>query len=121
MAKLTEEIKALFEKQMVVIATAAKDGAPNVGPKGSFIVVDDDTIAYSESTARKTLANLKENPKAMVLVIDRMTGKGYQLKGTAEMVNSGDLFDRIARRQAERKRAPVKQVVKIKIQEVFPV
>ncbi len=121
MAKLTDEIKALLDKQLVCIATAGKDGIPNVGPKGSMIIVDDDTIAYSESTARKTLANLRENPRVSVLVADRTTGRGYQLKGKAEILASGELYDRIAKRQAERKRSKPNQVVRIKIEEIFPV
>jgi predicted pyridoxine 5'-phosphate oxidase superfamily flavin-nucleotide-binding protein len=31
MAKLASEMKAVFEKQLAVIATAGKDGTPNVG------------------------------------------------------------------------------------------
>ncbi len=104
MAKLPTEIKAMFENQLAVVATASKDGTPNVGPKGSMHVVDDETLAYSEGTAEKTLRNLKENTKVAVMLVDRPKAEGYQVKGTAELLTSGDFFERVARRQEERKR-----------------
>ena len=121
MAKMPDDLKTMFEKQLAVIATAGKDGAPNVGPKGSIHALDDETLIYAESTGKKTLANLKENPKVMLLAMDRLTGKGYQVRGTAQLVASGELFDRVAKRQLERKRSVPKLVVMIKVGEIFPV
>ena len=121
MTKLSSEIKAMFENQLAVIATASKDGTPNVGPKGSMHVVNDETLAYSESTSGKTFRNLKENPKVAVVVIDREKGAGYQVKGRAELLTSGDFFEQVARRQEARKRPRPKQVVRIKIEEIYPV
>ncbi|MDP2718476.1 MAG: pyridoxamine 5'-phosphate oxidase family protein [Dehalococcoidia bacterium] len=121
MAKLNDEIKELLVKQLVFIATASKDGTPNVGPKGSMFAIDDETIVYSESTAKKTLANLWENPKVCVLAVDRNTAHGYQIKGTAELIPTGDLFDRVARRQEERKKSRPNHVVKITVEDILPV
>ena len=121
MARLTGEMKAVFEKQLAVIATASKDGTPNVGPKGSMHVVDDETLAYAEGTGEKTLRNLQENPKVAVMVVDRENANGYQVKGTAELLNSGNFFEQMARRQEERKRPPPKCAVKIKIEEIYSV
>jgi len=33
MAKLSDEMRAMFESQLAVIATVSSDGTPNVGPK----------------------------------------------------------------------------------------
>ena len=121
MAKLTHEMKAMFEKQLAVIATASKDGTPNVGPKGSMYVVNDETLAYSEGTGGKTFRNLQENPKVAVIVVDRDKADGYQVKGIAELLTSGDFFEKVARRQEERKRPRPKHVVKIRVEEVYSV
>jgi predicted pyridoxine 5'-phosphate oxidase superfamily flavin-nucleotide-binding protein len=121
MAKLTVEMRAMFEKQLAVIATASKDGTPNVGPKGSMYVFDGETLAYSEGTGEKTLRNMKENPKVAVMVVDRDMKDGYQVKGTAELLTSGDFFEKVATRQEERKRPRPKQVVKVRIEEVYSV
>ncbi len=121
MARLTSEMKAMFERQLAVIATASTGGTPNVGPKGSMYVVDDETLAYSEGTGEKTLRNLKENPKVAVMVVDRGKANGYQVKGTAELLNSGDFFEKIAKRQEERKRPRPKYAVKIRVEEIYSV
>ena len=121
MAKLTSEMRAIFEKQLAVVATASKDGAPNVGPKGSLHVVDDGTLAYAEAMGEKTLRNLQENPKVAVMVVDREKMDGYQVKGTAELLTSGGLFEQVARRQEERKRPRPRHVVRIKAEEIYSV
>ncbi|MFC1869764.1 pyridoxamine 5'-phosphate oxidase family protein [Chloroflexota bacterium] len=121
MAKLTSEMKAMLEKQLAAVATAGKDGIPNVGPKGSLLVVDDETLVYSEGTAGKTLKNLKENPHVAVMVVDREKSDGYQIKGTAELLTTGDLFEKVAKRQEERGRRTPKFVAKIKIEEIYSV
>jgi len=121
MAKLNSEIKAVFEKQLAVIATSSTDGTPNVGPKGSMYIADDETLAYSEGTGEKTLRNIQSNPKVAVLVVDRENSDGYQVKGTAEVLTDGDLFEKVAKRSEARGKPRPKRVVKIKIDEVFSV
>ena len=121
MAKLTSEVKEMLEKQLAVIATASKDGTPNVGPKGSIHVVDEETLAYSEGTGEKTLRNLKENPKVAVMVVDRGKSDGYQIKGRVELLTNGDFFERVANRQKERKMPLPKYVAKIRIEEVYSI
>jgi predicted pyridoxine 5'-phosphate oxidase superfamily flavin-nucleotide-binding protein len=121
MAKLTSEMKDIFERQLAAIATASKTGIPNIGPKGSMFVVDDQTLAYDEGTGEKTLRNIQENPKVAVMVVDRDTADGYQVKGSAELLTGGDLFEQIARRQEGRKRPRPKTVVKIKVEEIYSV
>jgi predicted pyridoxine 5'-phosphate oxidase superfamily flavin-nucleotide-binding protein len=121
MARLTSEMRAMFERQLSVIATASKDGTPNIGPKGSMHVFDDETLAYSEGTGEKTLRNLQQNPKVAVMVVDREKTDGYQIKGTAELLTSGDFFEQVAKKQEERKRPRPKSVVKIRIEEIYSV
>lgn len=45
----------------------------------------------------KTRQNLEKNPKVAVTVIDLANAKGYQLKGTAELISSGPLFEQFGR------------------------
>ncbi len=43
MAKLSEEVKKIInEVRPAMVATAGKDGKPNVSPRGSFQVLDDE-------------------------------------------------------------------------------
>ena len=121
MAKLTSEVKEIFQRQLAIIATSSKDGIPNVVPKGSMYVVDDETLAYSEGVCRKTLSNLQENPKVSVVVVDREKADGYQVKGTAELLTSGDLYEQVAKRQEARKKPQPKYVAKIRVEEIYSV
>jgi predicted pyridoxine 5'-phosphate oxidase superfamily flavin-nucleotide-binding protein len=121
MAKLSGEMKTMFERQLAVIATASSDGTPNVGPKGSMHVVDDQTLAYSEGTGQKTLRNLLQNPKVAVMVLDRDASDGYQCKGTAEVFTTGDFYEREAKRSESRGRSRPTHVVRIKIEEIYSV
>lgn len=121
MAKLSDEMRAIFERQLAVIATASSDGTPNVGPKGSMHVVDDQTLAYSEGTGQKTLRNLLQNPRVAVMVVDRDASEGYQFKGTAEVMTTGDFYEREAKRSESRGRLRPSHVVRIKIEEIYSV
>ena len=121
MAKLTGEMRAMFEQELAIIATASNDGTPNVGPKGSVHVIDEETLGYAEGTAEKTLRNLQQNPKAAILVVNREKGDGYQIKGKAELLSTGDFFEQVARIQEQRKRPRPKYAVKIKIEEIYSV
>ena len=49
------------------IATANKNGEPDIGPKGSMMVFDDQSLAYWERTNRQTLQNILENPNVAVV------------------------------------------------------
>jgi predicted pyridoxine 5'-phosphate oxidase superfamily flavin-nucleotide-binding protein len=119
MGKLTPEMKEMLEKKLTIVATADKSGIPNIGPKGSTMVVDDDTLAYSESTGGKTLRNLEQNPHISVLIFDDEKREGYQFKGSAELVKKGPLFETISERQTKRKRPLPKVVVKITLTEIY--
>ena len=119
MAKINSDVKSMFEKHLAVIATASKDGIPNVGPKGSMHFLDDETLVYSESTGEKTLKNLQQNQKVAVMVVDLDKSDGYQIKGTAEILTSGEIFERAADRSEKRGRPRPKNVVKIKVEEIY--
>jgi predicted pyridoxine 5'-phosphate oxidase superfamily flavin-nucleotide-binding protein len=121
MVRLNDEIKAMFEKQLGLIATASKDGVPNIGARGSMRVLDDETLVFNEGAGEKTFRNLQLNPKVAVIVIDREKSDGYQIKGTAEVLTSGALFDEAVRTAPLRKRRPPKAVVRIKINEIYSV
>jgi Pyridoxamine 5'-phosphate oxidase len=52
---LTADMKRIIEEQRLgFVATAAPDGTPNVSPKGTFIVLDDETIAFGNGSSKGT-------------------------------------------------------------------
>ncbi len=69
MTALTEEMKAAFATMKAFpVATASKNGWPNVVPIGFVELVDDETIWIADNFMKKTLANIRENPKVSIYV-----------------------------------------------------
>jgi len=116
--KLTEELKKLIAEGMpAMVATADRTGRPNVSPKGSLRVLDDETLCFGDVASPRTTANLKENPKISILFFNPASRKGCRIWGRAEVLNSGPLFDQVARDTMERRRTLVKNVIRITVEE----
>jgi len=95
MAQMSARMREIFEKQQVVVlATATKNGVPNVIPITAKKILDDETILVSDQFFSKTLANLKENPQASVTIWDNL--EGYQIKGSVAIETSGPRFKETA-------------------------
>jgi len=120
MAKLSEEAKkAIGELGPALIATASKDGKPNVSPKGSFRVLDDEHVIFADIASPRTMANLRENPQLSAIVFDPSTRKGCRIWGKAvEILDSGDLFDTVSAQFASRG-MKIKHIVKVAVDEMI--
>jgi len=120
MAKLTEEMKAIMVSQQAFIATASPDGVPNVAPKASTHVLDDEHIAFYELTGGRTWENLQKNPRVAIAVADRSKLQGYRFVGKAELVTEGELYQG-AKKMAELMKMPVppRAAVKVKVDEIY--
>lgn len=77
------------------VATVTSDGAPAVSPKGTFLVPDDDTIAFGEIRSPGTLANLAHRREAEVNFVDQWTRKGVRIRGAARIIETGEEFDEL--------------------------
>ena len=119
MAKLSEEAKkAIAEFGAALVATASKDGKPNVSLKGSFRVLDDEHVIFADIASPRTMANLRENPQLSVMVFDPSTCKGCRVWGkTVEILDSGSLFDTISAEFTARG-MKVNHIVKVVVDEV---
>jgi len=120
MAKLTEEMKALLGSQLRFIATASRDGAPNIVPKASARVLDDEHIVFYELVGGRTWENLQKNPTVAIAVADVSTLQGYRFVGKAELITEGELYEG-AKKLAESMKipAPPKAAVKVKVEEIY--
>ena len=79
------------------LCTCAADGTPNASLLSVVRRVDDEHIALSFQYFRKTKQNLKENPKARLLVIEPRSAAEYRL--SLEHLRSeteGESFERLA-------------------------
>jgi predicted pyridoxine 5'-phosphate oxidase superfamily flavin-nucleotide-binding protein len=94
MAKITEEMKEVAGKAKgFAVATATKDGDPHVIPVGFGKVLSEDELLLVDVFMKKTLENIKANPRVAVSVWDMESLKGYEFKGNARIETSGKVFD----------------------------
>ena len=119
MARLTPEMKEFLangrDPVTVFVGSTGKDGVPNISAKGTFIhVVDDETLAYADVYSLKTLENVKKNRQVSIAAINAKTYKGFQFKGTGELVESGPLVE-----EAKKQNPQSKTVTKVKLREIY--
>jgi len=94
MAALTDDMKRVVEEQQLgFIATVCPDGSPNLSPKGTLAVWDDDHLIFADICSPGTVANLAANPSVEINVVDPLVRKGYRFKGTARVFGEGPDFD----------------------------
>ena len=121
MVKLDEDMKTAFSKVKIFpVATASKDGIPNVVPIGFCQLIDDDTIWIVDNFMSKSLANLKENPNVAIYVWGPDTGDCFQIKGKAIVIDSGEKFEKMKSIVHTAKPGlPAKTLIEVQISNVF--
>lgn len=81
---LTREMQDTVSKQRLgFVATVSETGEPNVSPKGTFVVVDDHTLAFGDVRSPGTTANLRRGSAVEVSFVDPLRRKGFRAKGVA--------------------------------------
>ena len=96
MGILTEDMtRTVRENRLGFYATVCPDGTPNLSPKGTTFVYDDDHLAFVDLGSPGTLSNLAQNPSIEISMVDLFVRKGYRFKGTATIVSDGPVFEKI--------------------------
>jgi predicted pyridoxine 5'-phosphate oxidase superfamily flavin-nucleotide-binding protein len=72
--------------KLAFVATTSRDGSPNLSPKGSVRVYDDDHVVFMDIASPGTIANLHHDPRLEICVVDVFRRRGYRLKGTAVLL-----------------------------------
>ena len=121
MAKIPKEVQEFLPGKMGWVATASPAGVPNTTPKGTVKILDDEHLLFADLFSLKTRENLEKNSNVAITVVDEKNFKGYQLKGSAELLASGPLYDQVSE---ELKQAPMelpspRYVVKITVESVY--
>lgn len=74
-----------------LLATVSPEGVPNVAPKGSLTVLDDERLVYADLVEGRTSRNIRARPEVAVVVMDR-NGRGYQIKGRGSRDTTGTAY-----------------------------
>jgi hypothetical protein len=113
--RVTPELAAFIaEQDTVFLATATADGAPYIqhrgGPKGFIKVIDDRTLGFADYRGNRqyiTLANLSENDRAYLFLLDPARRQRIKLWGRARVIENDPalverLFDKGYKARPER-------------------
>src|SRR5438128_10055952 len=93
-AKLTADMKrVVVEQRLAFVATVCPDGTPNLSPKGTITVWDDDHLVFADIHSPGTINNLLINPSIEINIVDVFIRKGYRFKGVGKVLSEGTLFE----------------------------
>ncbi len=121
MAELTQQMLDEMKKQKIFsLATASKDGVPNVVPVGMLFVGEDKKIWIVDNFLNKTLANLQENPVASIYIWNPEAKDSFQVKGKVAIENSGADYEKaVFFAHSKMETAPAKHLIKMSVDEVY--
>ena len=127
MGVLTRDMQRVVRERPVgFVATVSADGAPEVAPKSTVTVWDDDHLVFMEDMfSHRTVANLLRNPAVEVVVVDEVTYRAYRFTGRATILTDGPVFGRVMSffrdRYGSQAALPrVKRIGLIKVQRAAP-
>jgi predicted pyridoxine 5'-phosphate oxidase superfamily flavin-nucleotide-binding protein len=127
MGILTEDMTRVVREQgLGFYATVNEDGSPNLSPKGTTRVWDDDHLFFADIRSPRTIANIRRGSLVEVNVVDPFVRKGYRLKGPAVIHERGTdgHSDGLERMRADGATATllerVKAIVVIEVQHAEP-
>jgi general stress protein 26 len=88
---LTDEMKTLIRDFSAgSVATVNTDGTPSVSPKATFVVIDDQTLAFGHLRSPGTIANLRANPAVEVCFTDVLARKAVRVAVTGSIVDKSE-------------------------------
>ncbi len=117
---LTQKIrKLLAEQKLGFVATVSPDGTPNLSPKGTIIVWDENTLVFADIRSPQTMRNLRNNPSIEINVVDPFSRKGFRFKGVAEIISNGEKYDKIfSHYKKSGVKSSIKSIVLVDVKEV---
>lgn len=111
--KMNEEIKQMLDENIVYLATASKEGKPNVVPIGLVHAISDNEVLIGDVWFNKTRKNLEENAQVAISFTDVKRWESYQLKGKAKIYKSGEIYEKIfdiMKKKAEKREESVEKI-----------
>ena len=125
MGILTDDMQRVVREQRLgFYATVSSDGSPNLSPKGSTYVLDDDHLFFADIRSPQTVANIRRGSLLEVNVVDPLVRKGYRFRGQGEIHEPGSArFDgaiAVMRAAGSKLVDRVKAIVVIEVLEARP-
>lgn len=121
MTSLDPEMIELFKAaKYYPLATASKDGDPNVVPVGSVFLIDPETIWVGNQFMNTSIKNVKENPRACLYAWGPDTKGCLKIKADVEVHTTGADYEKMKEMvKARRADLVCRSLIVLKITEVY--
>ena len=94
MKRFSEEIRKIIDNASVShIATSGSDGCPHIAIEKGLKVVDDKYMGFNAWFCKKTVENLRNNPRIAIAIFDPSLKRGYQFLGKIVAIEDGAILN----------------------------
>lgn len=122
---LTSDVIRYIDKSVLCwLATSDADNYPNVSPKEAFTHLGEEYILIANIASPQTVQNILSNDKICLSFVEVFVQKGYQIKGTASIIDEkDDEFDVLAEPllKMTKGKFPFSSLTKVKVEKVKPI
>jgi predicted pyridoxine 5'-phosphate oxidase superfamily flavin-nucleotide-binding protein len=120
--QLTEDMKRVVNEQRLgFVASICPDGTPNLSPKGTTAVWDNEHLIFVDICSPGTITNLEQQPIVEINVVDPVARKGYRFKGSATVYTEGPLFEQaLAFYRNRGTTSPIQHIVLVRVERALP-
>jgi len=116
--------RVVRSQRLGYVASVCPDGTPNLSPKGTTMVWDDQHLVFLDLHSPQTVANIERgNPVVEINVVDPIRRKGYRFKGPCTVVRSGPLYEDVVRfyeQESGIDRERINSVVMVDVEQASP-
>ncbi|HEX6312580.1 MAG TPA: methyltransferase domain-containing protein [Acidimicrobiia bacterium] len=116
--------RVVREQRLGYVASVCPDGTPNLSPKGTTAVWDDEHLVFAHLHSPQTVANIEAgNHVVEINVVDPIVRKGYRFKGPATVHRAGAVYESGLRFYEERSglgAQRVEAIVLVRVEQAVP-
>ncbi len=120
---LTADMRAIIQAaHLCFAATVSPDGMPNVSPKGTIRVWDDQHLFFLDLASPGTRNNLQARPWMELNVVEPLSRRGYRFFGPVTLHVGDTVFEDATRRVSSEAQSslPVTSVVLLAVERAAP-
>lgn len=120
---ITKDMRAVIAAQKLCFAaTVSPDGKPNLSPKGTIRVWDDDHLFFCDIASPNTRHNLEAKPWIEINVVDPISRRGYRFFGQASIHVDDEIYREATSRifHEENSRYSVQAIILIALERALP-
>jgi predicted pyridoxine 5'-phosphate oxidase superfamily flavin-nucleotide-binding protein len=123
---LDDDMRRVVDGQRLgYVASVGADGTPNLSPKGTVAVWDDEHLVFAAIHSPQTVANIEAGHRVVEInVVDPILRKGYRFKGPATVHRDDATYDAGIRFYRERSGIDARRIdaiVVVRVEHASPV